>query len=220
MAHESSNITGLVEARVEEKGHGQKVGEFLDGLDAHVEQVLLQLKEEIGDQAEELMGDQLKQVKSYTQSRREVLDPEARIDTGAASEKGAAAYVNMGSKEMSVDGSALAVDADEAYWERVTEHEQTHQKQAATFNQSGIALNEGEVVDPDTLAEWDATQANEQSDLTSEYRQHQKDGNEVVRAIGSGGREKLMVALRSGDLQSIQKDINAKREEEVEALAA
>jgi len=205
----SHTIVQDIVSAEQKKGQEVTVDQFTENVEAAAEERVEVLQEVFGTQIDVIAGQVIDNAQSYGEGRREVLDGSAFV--GDAHAIDAAAYTNMGDRSVTYDTSSMDYELqDEGYWERVKKHEEIHQtKQAGEYNaqtvvyvdQSGV-LQETEV---GALVEWQpSSQANIDSDLTPEYKQHVDDGEELAEVVGESNIEK---ALASGDMQNLQQEV-------------
>lgn len=192
----------------EQKEGEQTVDQFTQHVEDKASAVADELQVTYGDAVKNIAGQVMDSAKSYATSRQEILDPNAAV--GDAHAIGAAAYTDMSNRLVTYDTSAMDFTLpDPEYWQRVKEHEKIHQtKQAGAYNAQEITFmtetGETETVKTEAIVEWQASQANETSDLTSDYRQHLKDGESLVAIIG---KDRVEQALVDGNMQKMQHDI-------------
>lgn len=196
---------------ITEQENGQKVtvDQFTANVEAEAEERVEVLQEQFGDAVNGLAGRVMTETKSYTESKKAILDGSAFVGDAAAI--GAAAYTNMGDRSVTYDVNAMDYALqDEGYWKRVHEHERIHQEdQAGAYNLQSITYvdESGNVVTTDTgaLVEWQpSSKANITSDLTPEYQQHVKDGEELAKIVG---KDRIEQALGDGDMQGMRREI-------------
>ena len=96
------------------------------------------------------------------------------------------------------------------YWNGVIAHEREHQhEQSARFNLGEITFGEESIPVVPDLVEWQAIREAQQpqpdSDLTPEYQEFARRGDQLVAFLGS--KEPLLKALKSGDMLALQEEI-------------
>lgn len=166
------------------------------------------LRRKFGEGMDEIAGKIIAESKSYADSKKALLDPKGKVDDAASD--GAAAYVTLADKSVTYDDAALAhdlSDQQEAYWEGVVAHEKVHQtEQAPSFNASSIEYQGGSVPVHPALVEWQAiAQAGQKmNDLTPDYVRHYQAGQKLAAYIGKSA---LTEALKSGDMQALQRKV-------------
>lgn len=198
--------------QAEKEAQVQSVRSFVDGVEARVMKRVGEVQLQFGRMADSMVGPVIAEVKSYKQAKLDLLDPNFKVkDTEA---KGAVAWNEKGGdNSIAMGHGAMDADIDEAYFGRVVDHEKVHQlDQAAEFNRSALEYPGGIIAVNPTLVEWHAiTKANQpDSDLSPDYRQHKRDGDALVAYLGSSAR--LLHALKTGDMQSVQEMIDVKME--------
>lgn len=203
-----SIVQDIVKKKQNETG-GQSVDQFTKDVQEEAAAVADELQVTYGDAVKNIAGAVMDSARSYAESRRDVLDPHANV--GDAHAIGAAAYTNMSNGSVTYDTSAMDFTLeDPGYWERVKEHEKIHQKeQAGVYNEESITYIDatGTVVrtEVQALIEWQpSSRANITSDLTPEYQQHVKDGDQLAQVTGE---DRIEQALKDGDMQAMQKEI-------------
>ncbi len=119
-------------------------------------------------------------------------------------DRGNAGEHQMGSRQSALAEGAVMLDADRGYWTRVKAHEEEgHGTHAASFNAPGIRFGET-FATITNLVEWYAitTARQPDGDLTAAYVRHREIGDALA---GHVGEARLRQALRTGDLQALQK---------------
>lgn len=189
----------------------QKLGSFVDGVEKRVEEKIDTLRGVYGDQVEGLAGKAMSEVRSYRETQLALFDPNFNVKH--TEQKGAAAWNEKGGdNSIAMGHGAMERVKDEGYWRRVAKHETVHQQeQAVEYNRGSISYpgDENLEVNP-TLVEWHAiTKANQpDSDLTPDYQNHKRRGDALVSFLG--GSDRLIAALKTGDMQALQDYIEEK----------
>jgi hypothetical protein len=215
MAHVESWSAQIVDASIDEQleaRDSQEVGSFVEEVEERVQEKIEQLQAEFGSAADAVAGEAMREAEGYRQTQLRIFDPSFKVmDTEG---QGAAAWNDKRAGNLVAVGySAMERKKDEAYWNRVTTHEETHQlQQAAKYNRSSIDYpGDPEPLDVHScLVEWHAITNAQQpsSDLTPDYQEHKRRGDALVQFLGTA--EPLLTALKSGDMQSLQDLINQK----------
>lgn len=194
------------------EGAPESVTEFTDGVKEGAEERVEAIAEATGADVTELLGEVTQEVEGYAEAKERILDADMNI--GATAEEGAAGWNDKGNgNDIVIDHDAMDADASEDdYWQRVGEHELVHQKeQAGAYNASTLTIRDGdreETIDViGDLTEGQATQVNERSDLTADYQQHQATWQRITGIVNES---RLKAAMKTGDIVSLQEEIDAK----------
>lgn len=185
----------------------QTVGGFVEGVEQKVADHVEGLRVVYGDAVSAIAEDAMRQAEGYSEFQLRIFDPDYEVkDTQA---KGAAAWNDKSDNSIAVAEDAMLLNINEEYWTGVAAHEEVHQlDQAAVFNRSSISYPDDIIEVHPTLVEWHAITKSGQSDadLTPEYREHRRRGNALVAFLGSDAP--LKRALKTGDMQTLQDEID------------
>lgn len=199
----------------------QQEGQTVDQIGTNVEKAAQEFLEEIsqkfGINVKELAGPVMAEARGYHEERNRMYDPNAKISDLRS--KGAAGVTEMRSKTVTMDAQAMEFEVkDQGYWERVGDHERIHQEdQAASYNAAEVAFigDDGnmQTTEVEALIEWHpSSEANNPEDLTPEYQGFVQEGEKLGRVVGAN---RIKEALKSGDMQALQKDILEKQRERI-----
>jgi len=188
-------------------------------VEKEVEEKTTELRDQFGDAVDDIVKDAAQDVKGYQQSLNELVGDHLVGDTAS---EGAAGYNDKGdgNKVVISEEAAKREVEDREYWEGVRVHEEQHQNEQ-TFNvnqqevqyvDSSGSLTKASVIG--NLTERDAIRAARQPDdhLVPEYVEHAEIGDEVVEIAGE---QEVSKALKSGDVQELQKVMFEKQREQV-----
>ena len=193
--------------------------EFNSQVKHRTEETKSGLQEALGEAAEEFTTaiDQL-QTKHSAQVRELVGDEHI----GNTEEQGAAGWVERDSKKMVLSKKNTDREVDDIeYRKRVRQHEDVHQNDQATSytSQTVRALddNTGQMVEVSVVGDLTEGQAIRKSgqpdgDLVPEYVRHREQEQKLVGIVGSG---RIDTALRSGDTEALQREIDEQQREQI-----
>lgn len=184
----------------------QTVTAFTNGVERSVQERVVALQEECGDDVRAVGGAAMAMARSYAAAKRSLLDPSYEV--GATDGGWAAAWYEPWTGRTVFSFAAMNPNSDAGYWQRVRRHEEVHQKQAHAFN-SGTLVVGDEVIDVlPVLTEGQATQGQPAGDLTPDYRCYQQTYQRLAALLGS--RAPLDQAVESGDVVGLQKKIDCR----------
>ncbi len=200
------------------------VGDLSKNVKEDVRQTTEFFRNQMGGDGASLMSSHLEtQANTYTTNLTSSLDTNFDIDAQAPD--GVAGYNRKGGD----NGIAIADDMlsteqvmeNPDYLERLKIHEETHQNlQAAEYDRDTLQLPDAEVSVVGDMTERQAIREAEQpdSELVPEYVAHAENGDAVVEYLGADAHEKVEEAMKTGEMQVLQEEIDEKAEEEGDIL--
>ena len=212
---ETTFVEEKFETIVDEQIDGSDtVGELGTNVEKGVAKETDRLRQQFGGQISEV--ETAFRVKGMRYVRNVKTSLRSDFDIDQKADPGTAAYKRKGTdKGMAGAGDMLNPDQvleNAGYMTRLRIHELTHkEKQAATYNADVIRTPTAQVSVIGDLTEWQAiTEARQQPhELTAGYVKHAQQGERLVAQIGSGGRQLLYEALKSGDMRRVQERVTA-----------
>ncbi|TSC79245.1 MAG: hypothetical protein G01um101425_745 [Candidatus Peregrinibacteria bacterium Gr01-1014_25] len=189
------------------KNSPESVGEFTKNVEDNVRERIDAMREIVGDSLPPELDEAMEEARSYSETKANILDPDMHVADTA--KDGNAGVYDVASGDIAIDDEAMDAEPDDAgYWERVGKHEKIHAEQADEHNADALAYTDAsgamQGVEVEELIEGEATQENEDGDLTPEYLEHKRTWKRVAAIVGE---TRLKQALHSGDIVALQKAV-------------
>lgn len=170
-----------------------------------IRQSVLARAEETQRQMHDLLGFQTDIVEQAQEWSKNLSYDGSTVIDAIAETDSAAGMHNLQTRVTTLDIGAIEMERDEGYWNRVKAHEDVHNTQNVAVTRGSVMYQGKDVLL--ALVEWHAITESGQpdSDLTPDYQEHRRIGNEVASIVGSSF---LVECLQSGDLLRLQDKIN------------